>query len=102
MTFSELKPYDSAYKKEMELRYNEMEYNAWLVGAYTRIAISTSTVGNSSFFTKKANIYPKQPYGSKEKIEENLSEEESEELAVFKMKTLISEWENTGLPQAPS
>lgn len=101
MTFAELKPYNDAYKKDMELKYKNMEYNAWLIGAYTRIAISTSTVGNNALFTKKVNNYPKQPFGSKEKIKENLTVEESEELAVFKMKSLISEWEKSGLPQAP-
>lgn len=101
MTFSELKPYNIAYKKKNEIRAKEREYNAWLIGAYTRIAVSSSNVGNSSLFTKKVNEYPKHPYSDNESKKSNITVEQSESIAIFEMNKFIRDMEYIGLPQAP-
>lgn len=100
MTFKELKPYCDAYTQKQKNEYEKMNYNAWLIGAYTRLSINSSVLGNNSMFTKQVNEYPKKPFGIEEH-KQLLSEEESEALAVFQAKAFISQLESLGLPQAP-
>lgn len=105
MTLKELEPYELAYRKEMQLKYDTEQELAWLYGIYTMNAINSSVVGNSQWFSGKNHRfnYPERPFNQEDNDKKNhkLTKEQSEQIAVYEMQRMIRNLEEIGLPMSP-
>ena len=68
--------YETAYNYKKEMEFKENNYLAWLQGQYNLMAFRQ--VMSDSFSKNNRNIYPKVPFGEKEREEELTSKQKLE------------------------
>lgn len=95
--FSDLEPYEKAYKQEM-IEQDSLQHAWW--GTYGLSAVAVA-VEHAVFGEKAKSEYIKKAISLQDENAENGNEESQEEVAVFEMKQRIEMLRQKGLPESP-
>lgn len=79
-----LKPFQKAYSQRQKIKYEEMNYRAWINGLYVQNAIGSA-------FSKRGK-YPDKPFRFNESINEKVSGEKPKSKERVQMEVIAMMW----------